>query len=97
MKKQNRSYTLMERRVTQAIAISAAFFFFFLIASGYQVVWIKVICALFSILIPLLCFAYLYLVQEWRKKRSQWMVAASAALILCTIFSLILHFPSPAP
>lgn len=97
MDRKNRSYSLMEKYLTYAILTAFSFFFIFLIASGCGIIWLKVICAFFSILIPLLCFSYLYLVKEWRKKRSRWMVAASAAIFLCTVFSLILQFPSPAP
>lgn len=97
MNRTNRSYGLMEKYCTYAILAGLVFFFIFLIASGCAIIWLKVICAFFSILIPTLCFLYLYLVKEWRKKRSQWLVSASVALVLCTLFSLILQFPSPAP
>ena len=97
MEKKNRSYARMEKNMTSALLISAVCFLIFLFASGYGVTWLKVICAIFSILIPLICFGMLYLSQEWRKRRSQWMSVAAAALVICTIFSLILQFPSPAP
>ena len=90
-------YATTEKYLTLATLIATVFFLIFLFASGYAVIWLKVICAIFSLLIPACSVLYLYLVKEVRKRRSQWLVAASAALLLCTVFSLILNFPSPAP
>ena len=97
MDQKKRSFVVMEKYITIAIMAGCAFFLLFLTASGYGILWLKIICAIFSILIPLLCFLYLLLIKELHKRRSQWMIAASAALILCTLFSLILSYPSPAP
>lgn len=97
MDNKNRSFRQLEIKLTRAIICATVAFTIFLFASGYGVVWLKIICAIFSILIPTFCFGYLYLAHEWRKKRSQWLVAASIALAICTICSLILRFPSPSP
>ena len=97
MERKKRSFFLMEKYMTYAILLASVLFLVFLFASGYGTVWLKIICAIFSILIPLLCFGYLYLTEEWRKRRSRWLVAASLSLLLCTVVSLILQFPSPAP
>ena len=97
MDRKNRSFSAMEKNMTLAILADLVIFTIFLFASGYGVTGLKIICAIFSILIPAACFCYLYLTHEWRKRRSQWLVAASLAIILCTLFSLILAFPSPAP
>lgn len=96
MKDKNR-YAIMEKYLTFAIFIATAFFLLFLFSSGYAIIWLKVICATISLLIPACSAIYLFLVKEYRKRRSRWMMAASAALIICTLFSLILNFPSPAP
>lgn len=97
MDRKNRSFLHLEKRMTLAIIGATIAFVLFLFASGYNVVWMKIICAIISILIPAFCLGYLYLTLELRKRRSQWLVAASLALILCTICSLVLQFPSPAP
>ena len=97
MDRKNRSFARLENKMTLAIIAASILFLIFLFVSGYGVAWLKIICAIFSILIPALCLGYLYLTLEWRKLRSRWMVAACLALFLCTIVSLILHFPSPAP
>ena len=97
MDRKKRTFSLMEKYMTRLLLASTVSFLFLLIASGCGIVWLKVICAFISILIPGACFLYLYLAQEWKRRRSQWMVAASAAIVTCSIFSLILQFPSPAP
>ena len=97
MDRNNRSFARLENTMTIAIIAAFILFLIFLFASGYGVAWLKIICAIFSILIPALSLGYLYLTLEWRKLRSRWMVAAYLALLLCTIVSLILQFPSPAP
>ena len=97
MDRKNRSFARLENKMTLAIIAASILFLIFLFASGYGVAWLKIICAIFSILIPALCLGYLYLTLEWQKLRSRWMVAACLALFLCTIVSLILQFPSPAP
>ena len=97
MDKRNRSFMKMEKYMTLAIFAALVLFLIFLFAAGYGVTWLKIICAIFSILIPSLSLGYLYLTSEWKKRRSQWMVAAALALLVCTICSLVLGFPSPAP
>ena len=97
MDRKNRSFARMEAAMTFVIIAVAIFFVIFLFSSGYGVAWLKIICAIFSILIPILCLGYLYLTGEWRKLRSRWLMAACLALLVCTVFSLILQFPSPAP
>ena len=97
MKKESKKFQKLEKYMTIVLLCSLFVFLFYLFAAGYGINWFKIICAIISILIPLLCFLYLYLVREWRKKRSQWMIAASVALFSCTMISLLLSFPSPAP
>ena len=97
MNSKSNHFHVMEKYLTQLIFAGFVFFLIFLLASGYHIVWLKIICAIFSMLIPLVTFIFLFLTGEFKKKRSQWMVSASAALFLCTFLSLILNFPSPTP
>ena len=97
MDRKNRSFSQMESTMTIVILVALILFLIFLFASGYGVAWLKIICAIFSILIPAACLGYLYLTLEWHKRRSRWLLAASLALVICTLCSLILQFPSPAP
>lgn len=91
----DRSFSKLEAYITKALLINLLLFILFLISSGIGVIWLKVICAIFSVLIPAMCILYLICVKEWRKRRAQWMVSASLSLLICTILSLILQYPSP--
>ena len=93
---QNR-YKQMELYVGCALGVDLLFFVIYMIAAGSSVIWLKVVCAVLVFLIGLAVVGYLYLTKELFKRRSQWMVVAAAALILCTLFSLILRFPCPNP
>ena len=90
-------YSQMEQIVTIVLACSLLLFIIYLISAGSGVIWLKVLSSIFTILSAGLCLAYLYFTAEWLKQRSLWMTAASVALVVCTLFSLILNFPCPAP
>ena len=93
-KRQNR-YKVMERYMTYTLIGDAALFVLYLIFAATGVIWLKVITAIFAILISLGCLAFLYLSQELLRKRSFWMTTAAAAVLICTLMSLILNFPRP--
>lgn len=88
-------YKQMERYMTYALIANAALFLLFLLFSGLGIAWLKVATAVLAIALSALCLGYLYLSGELLRKRSLWMSVASAAIILCIIFSLLLNFPSP--
>jgi hypothetical protein len=56
---------------------------------------LKFIVGIFAILISAGCFGFLYLSQEWNKKRSFWMTTAAVAIAVCILASMILRFPRP--
>ena len=87
----------VERTFTTALIISAIFFTIFLIAAGNGIIWLKVICAILTILISFLCLSLLYLRHELFRPDRIWMTVAAGSLIICTLFSLILGFPCPYP
>ena len=90
-------YKTMERYMSCALAVDLVLFIIFLIAAGNGIIWLKVICTIFSILISVLCLAFLYVTKELFRERSLWMSVSAAAILVCTIFALILNFPSPSP
>ena len=90
-------YKEMERYMTYILIGDAALFVIYLLAAGFGVIWLKAITAIFAILVSGLCLGYLYLSQELLRRRSLWMSAGAAAVLLCVLFSLILNFPCPAP
>ena len=97
MNKKNERYLQFEKYMTIALGISLLLFVVFLVASGTGTIWLKAITAIINILLTLLCLAYLYLTQELLRRRSMWMSSIAAAILICTLFSLILQFPSPVP
>lgn len=93
--KRNR-YKELEQLMTVLLIATALDFVLFLIFSGIGVLWVKVVTAIFAILMPLLCLVFLYLSKEILRQRSLWLTTAFASILVCTIVSLICNFPSPA-
>ena len=85
----------MQQYMTYAILANVGLFVLYLIFAGFGVIWMKAIMAILSILLSLACLGFLYLCQELLRRRSQWMTLSAAALLLCTLMSLLLNYPSP--
>lgn len=94
MAKRNR-FSELEGKMTRILLVNTAVFVMYLIFSGFGIIPMKVISAIVSIMVSLLCLGYLYMSGEMRKRRSLWMMTAAAGLFLCTVVSLICNFPSP--
>ena len=88
-------YKQMEEYMTYALVADAGIFVLYLIFAGYGIIWLKVICSILCILLSAACLGFLYLTQELLRRRSLWMSAAAAAVLVCTLFSLLFNFPSP--
>lgn len=84
-----------ERLLTYILIGCAALFVIYLFAAGFGVIWLKAITSIIAIITCSLCLAYLYMTKLLFQPRSIWMTYASAAIIVCLLFSLILRFPSP--
>ena len=97
MRNRKNRYEDMERKMQIILAVLTVLFIIFLIASENGIIWLKAICAIVAILASLLCLLFLYLSGELLKQRSLWISTALSAIVVCTIFSLILHFPCPRP
>ncbi len=91
----NNRYRIMEWYMTYVLVADLGLFLLYLIFAGFGVIWLKAITAVLAILISLGCLGFLYLTQELLRKRSLWMTTAAAAILLCTLMSLILNFPRP--
>ena len=94
MAQQNR-YKDLGRCLIIFLIASLIDFVLFLIFSGSGILWLKVITAIFAILMPGLCLALLYLTKELLKQRSLWLTAGFFGIFLCTVVSLIANYPSP--
>ena len=88
-------YKDFDRLMTIVLIGDGVLFLAFLFFSGFGVAWGKGRTALACLAISGLSFAYLYMSKEWLKRRSFWMTVASAAVVLCTLVSLICNYPSP--
>ncbi len=97
MAKPNGRYKQMEQYMIVGLLAALVFFVIFLIAAGNGVIWLKVIAAIISVLIAAMCIFLLLKTKELLRPRSMWMTVAAISIIVCTIFSLILNFPSPNP
>ena len=94
MAKRNR-YRELETNMTRVLIADAAVFALFFLFSALGWTALKVITAIVSILVSLLCLGYLYMTNELRRRRSLWMVTGAASVLLCTLVSLILSWPGP--
>lgn len=90
-------YKEMERYMGLTLGGDLLLFIAFLVASGYGIIWLKVILSILAIILSGLCLTYLYFTKELLRDRSLWMSASAAAIVICILFSLLLNFPSPNP
>ena len=90
-------YKQIDQLLTRVLIADTAVFILFLIFAGFGITIMKVLTVIIALLLSGLCLAYLYMLGEFKKARSRWLVMGFAASILCTLVSLILNFPSPAP
>ena len=97
MAKKTNRYKIMERNMSLVLLGDLLLFILFLIFAGNGITWMKALLTIFIVLISAGSIAFLYLSNELLKRRSLWMGTAAAAILLCTLFSLILNFPAPAP
>ncbi len=88
-------YQIMERYITYALLADTSLFVLYLIFAGIGRTGLKVTFSIIAILLSLLILLYLYLTKELLRRRSLWMSVAAAAIVLCTLFSLILSYPGP--
>jgi hypothetical protein len=95
MENNKNRYKEMEKYMTLVLIGAAILFVIFLIAAGCGIIWLKILTAIIAILVCGLCLAYLYMTRLLTAPRSLWMSAAAGSIIICTLFSWILGFPSP--
>ena len=94
MAKRNR-YRELETNMTRVLIADAAVFALFFLFSALGWTALKVITAIVSILVSLLCLGYLYMTNELRRRRSLWMVTTFICIVICVVVSLLLNYPCP--
>ena len=93
MAKHVNRYKELDRYMTYALIADSIFYVTYLVAACVGLIWLKVVMAIIAFLVSGLCLVYLFLSQELLKPRSLWMTTGAAAVILCTLVSLVLNFP----
>lgn len=86
-------YKDFERNMTYAIVTDAIIFILYLVFAGAGIVWLKVITSILTLILSVLCLYTLYISKELLRQRSLWITVGAAAIILCTIVSLLLNYP----
>lgn len=89
------AYKDFDRLMSAIIIATTVDFILFLIFAGIGILWLKVVTAIVAIGVSVLCLAWLVLSKEWLRERSLWLTTGYAAIIICTVVSLICDFPSP--
>ena len=95
MKSNLSGYRFFEHYMTLGILVDAAIFLLYLIMAGIGAVAMKIIFAVLAFLISGAALFFLFTSKEMLKPRSFWMTMASAAIILCTLVSLLCRYPAP--
>lgn len=97
MSERRNRYRQLEQMVGLALIGAFALFIFYWIAAGNEIVWLKAVLSVLIFLVCVVCLGYLYISQELMRPRSLWMTFGFAAIAVCLLISLILHFPCPNP
>lgn len=94
MAKRNR-YREMESLMTKIILGDVLVFVLYLICAAMGWTVFKVMTAIIAIFGSLICLGWMYLIGEFPRRRSLWMITTFVAIALCTLVSLLLNFPCP--
>ena len=90
-------YKQIDQLLTRVLIADTAIFVLYLIFAAIGLSVMKVIIAIIALALSGLSLAYLYKIGEFKKARSRWLVMGFGSIVLCTLVSLILNYPSPAP
>ncbi len=93
MAKRNNRYRQFDFIMTRVVIGDVFVFLLYLLCAATGIGFLKGLTAVVSILGSAACLAYLYLTQEWLKKRSLWMTLSFGAIALLTLVSLICKVP----
>ena len=94
-RRKKNSFRKFESFLTKVILGELAGFLLMLLFAALGVGWLKWILAVAVILVSGAGCALLVSKQEHKRRRSWWMLAAFAGMLLCTLVSLIARYPAP--
>ncbi len=90
----NRSrYKALERLLTGALSADGCLLLLYLMFAFAGIFWLKLLLAVFSLLLSLAGLALLYLSGELLKRRSLWLSTGFFSVFSVILASLILAFP----
>ena len=92
--KRNR-YRHMEIMMTRIILGICVAFILFVLFSWRGLNTLKYISGIVTMIASGLSLGWLYITGEFKHRRSLWMVTAFFAFIICTLVSMMLHYPAP--
>ena len=93
MAKRNNRYRQFDFMMTRVVIGDVFVFLLYLLCAATGIGWLKGLTAFVAIVGSGLMLGYLYLTQEWLKKRSLWMTMSFAAIALLTLVSLLCKVP----
>lgn len=93
MAKRNNRYRQFDFIMTRVVIGDVFLFLLYLLTAALGIGFLKGLAAFVAIVGSAACIGYLYLTQEWLKKRSLWMTLSFAAIALLTVVSLICKVP----
>jgi hypothetical protein len=93
----NSRYKALDALMTKVLIADGGILLLYLLFAGLGVGFLKVVLAILGLGLSALCLVFLYLTNELLRKRSLWMTAGAAAVIICILVSLIANYPSPDP
>ena len=93
MAKRNNRYRQFDFLMTRVVLADVFIFLLYLLCATCGIGFLKGLTAFVAIVGSGLCVGYLYLTQEWLKKRSLWMTLSFASIALLTVVSLICKVP----
>lgn len=94
-RRKKNSFRKFEGMLTRVILGELAAFLLMLLSAGLGIGWLKWLLAVAVILVSGAGCYLLIAKREHRKRRSWWMLASFAGMLLCTLVSLIAGYPAP--
>ena len=94
-RRKKNSFRKFESFLTRVILGELAGFLLMLLFAALGVGWLKWILAVAVILVSGAGCALLISKQEHKRRRSWWILASFAGMLLCTLVSLIAGYPAP--
>ena len=85
----------LERSLTMVIFADLVLFALTLAAGGVGIGWLKIVVGILTVLISGLGCTFLVLINEYKRRRSLWMLSAFGSMLLCTLVSLLTNYPAP--